>query len=59
MIGGGGLASESEDIRIRRVPASDAVARALAGEFTNAITSIALLWFASRRDWLRERWASR
>jgi ADP-ribose pyrophosphatase len=59
VIGSGGLASESEDIRIRRVPASDAIARALAGELTNAITSIALLWLASRRDWLRERWASR
>ena len=59
VIGSGGLASESEDIRIRRVPASDAIARALEGELTNAITSIALLWLASRRDWLRERWASR
>jgi ADP-ribose pyrophosphatase len=59
VIGSGGLASESEDIRVRRVPASDAIARALAGEATNAITSIALLWLASRRDWLRERWSSR
>ena len=59
VIGSGGLASENEDIRVRRVPASDAIARALAGEYTNAITSIALLWLASRRDWLRERWASR
>jgi ADP-ribose pyrophosphatase len=57
VIGGGGLASENEDIRIRRMPAGEAVDRALAGEFTNAITSLALFWLASRRDWLRARWA--
>ncbi len=58
LIGAGGLASENEDIRVRRMPASEAIARALAGEYPNAITSLALLWFASRRDWLRERWGA-
>lgn len=58
LIGSGGLASEHEDIRVRRMPASEAVARALAGEYPNAITSLALLWLASRRDWLRERWGT-
>ena len=56
LIGSAGLASENEDIRVRRMPASEAVARALAGEYPNAITSLALFWLASRRDWLRERW---
>ncbi len=56
LIGSGGLASENEDIRVRRMPAADAVARALAGEYPNAITSLALFWLASRRDWLRARW---
>ena len=56
LIGTGGLASENEDIRVRRMPAADAVALALAGEYPNAITSLALLWLASRRDWLRQRW---
>jgi ADP-ribose pyrophosphatase len=56
LIGTAGLASENEDIRVRRLPAPDAVARALAGDYPNAVTSLALLWLASRRDWLRERW---
>lgn len=56
VIGNGGLASEHEDIRVRLVPAADAVARAVAGEYPNAITGLALLWLAARRDWLRERW---
>jgi ADP-ribose pyrophosphatase len=58
VIGTGGLASENEDIRVRRMPAADAIARALAGEYSNAITGLALLWLAARRDWLRERWGA-
>lgn len=58
VVGMGGLASENEDIRVLRVPAADAVARALAGEYPNAITALALLWLAARRDWLRERWGA-
>ncbi len=54
--GYGGLASENEDIRIRILPAAAAIETALAGGYPNAITSLALLWFASRRDWLRTRW---
>ena len=52
-----GLASENEDIRVRVLDASDAIGAALAGRYANSITSIALLWFASRRDWLRAHWA--
>ena len=55
--GYGGLPSENEDIRVRVLPAAEAIADALAGRHANAITAIALLWFASRRDWLREQWA--
>lgn len=58
LIGSGGLASENEDLRVRRMSAADAVARAVAGEYPNAVTSLALLWLASRRDWLRERWGT-
>lgn len=56
IVGYGGLASENEDIRIRLMPAATAIQLALNGECPNAITSIALLWFASRRDWLRNIW---
>ncbi len=52
-----GLASENEDIRIRVLPALVAVEDALAGRYTNSITVMSLLWFASRRAWLRELWA--
>lgn len=58
LIGSAGLASENEDIRVRRLPAADALARALAGDYPNAVTSLALLWLACRRDWLRERWGA-
>lgn len=58
IIGSGGLASENEDIRVRRMPAADAITRAIAGDYPNAVTSLALLWLAARRDWLRERWAA-
>ncbi len=54
--GFGGLASEQEDIRIRVVPAATAIATALAGGYANSITTIALLWFAQRREWLRAKW---
>jgi ADP-ribose pyrophosphatase len=58
VLGSGGLASENEDLRVVRVPAADAIARVLAGEYPNAITALALLWLAARRDWLRERWGA-
>lgn len=56
VVGYGGLASESEDIRVRLMPASEAIDLALAGRCPNSITSLALLWFASRRPWLRKLW---
>ena len=56
--GYGGLASENEDIRIRVLDASAAIENALAGQYQNSITAIALLWFASKREWLRQEWAA-
>ncbi len=53
-----GLATEHEDIRTRVLPAAQAIEDALAGRHTNAITVMALLWFASKRDWLRQEWAA-
>ena len=53
-----GLASENEDIRIRVLPATLAIENAIAGRYPNSITAMALLWFAARREWLREQWAA-
>ena len=52
----GGLASEHEDIRARVWPAETAIEAALDGKFPNSVTTIALLWFALRRDKLRAEW---
>ncbi len=52
-----GLTSEHEDIRIRVLPAATVIAAVQAGAYPNSITTMALLWFTLRRDWLRERWA--
>jgi ADP-ribose pyrophosphatase len=57
LVGHGGLASEQEDIRIRVWPAQQAIDAALDGTFANSVTTIALLWLASRRDWLRQEWS--
>ena len=51
-----GTAAESEDIRVRVLPASEAIERALAGTITNSVTALGFLWLASRRDWLRSLW---
>jgi ADP-ribose pyrophosphatase len=51
-----GLASEGEDIRIRVWPAEAAIDAALAGTMPNSVTTIALLWLAARRAWLRAHW---
>jgi hypothetical protein len=51
------MAAEHEDIRARIWPASRAIDTALAGGFPNSVTSLALLWLASRRDWLRAHWS--
>ena len=56
--GFGGLASENEDIRIRVLDAAAAVEHALAGQYQNSITAIALLWFAAKREWLRREWGA-
>ena len=56
--GFGGLASENEDIRIRVLDAGQAIENALAGCYANSITAMALLWFASKREWLRREWTA-
>ena len=55
--GHAGLATEHEDIRTRVLPAAEAVENVLAGRYANSITAMSLLWFASKRDWLRREWA--
>jgi ADP-ribose pyrophosphatase len=55
--GHAGLAVEHEDIRVRVWPALEAIDAALAGKLPNVITMVALLWFAARREWLRQEWA--
>ncbi len=57
IIGQGGLAVEQEDIRVRLHTATDAIEAAIAGRYPNSVTTIALLWLAARRDWLRAHWA--
>jgi len=52
-----GLAVENEDIRVTVWPAARAIEAALAGRFPNVVTTVALLWLAARRDWLRQEWA--
>lgn len=56
IVGSGGLAGESEDIRIRVRPAQEAIADAIAGHYANSVTAISLLWLAAKRDWLRATW---
>jgi ADP-ribose pyrophosphatase len=56
-IGHGGLASESEDIRVRVWPADAAIAAAMAGRIANSVAAIGLLWFAANRARLRAEWS--
>jgi ADP-ribose pyrophosphatase len=56
IVGMAGLDAEHEDIRIRRWPAARAIEAALAGNFPNVVTTVALLWLAARRDHLRRIW---
>jgi ADP-ribose pyrophosphatase len=56
--GSGGLDIESEDIRVRVLPAEEAIGQVLAGAVPNSVTALGLLWLASRRTWLRERWTA-
>jgi ADP-ribose pyrophosphatase len=56
--GYGGEISENEDIRVRVWPAARAIEAAFAGEFTNAMTALALFWLASKREVLRQTWTT-
>lgn len=58
LAGAGGLAAEQEDIRVRVWPASRAIEDAVSGRFPNSVTTIALLWLAARREWLRTIWTA-
>jgi ADP-ribose pyrophosphatase len=58
VLGVHGLASENEDIRVRAIPAEQAIAAALAGEYPNSVATIGLLWLAAKRAWLREIWSA-
>jgi ADP-ribose pyrophosphatase len=51
-----GEPGENEDIRVRVWPAAEAIEAALAGRFSNIVTSAGLFWLAARRDWLRQQW---
>jgi ADP-ribose pyrophosphatase len=51
-----GLAEENEDIRVMAVPAATALEWVDLGHINNAITLVALLWFARHRETLRRRW---
>jgi len=51
-----GLAHEGEDIRVRVIPASEALAMLEQGTVLSAMTLIALQWLALNRGRLRERW---
>jgi hypothetical protein len=57
LIGYAGLAAESEDIRVRALPALTAIDRAIAGQYPNSVATIGLLWLAARREWLRGIWS--
>ena len=56
IVGQGGLASEHEDIRVRVIPAAEAVAQAVGGRVPNSVAALALMWLAARRDELRAQW---
>jgi ADP-ribose pyrophosphatase len=51
-----GLADEGEDIRVRAVPADEAIALLDQGRIVNAKTVIALSWLARHRGELRRTW---
>ncbi len=51
-----GLAEENEDIRVVVKPADEAIEMAEGGAINNAVTLLALQWFAVQREALRRRW---
>jgi ADP-ribose pyrophosphatase len=57
LIGYAGLAAESEDIRVRALPAQTAIDAAIAGQYPNSVATIGLLWLAARHSWLRDLWS--
>ncbi|HYC04766.1 MAG TPA: NUDIX domain-containing protein [Azospirillaceae bacterium] len=57
MGGHAGLEEEHEDIRVRAVPSDEALAWLDRDEVRNAVTLVALHWFARNRDMLRRRWS--
>ncbi len=59
ILGHGGLSDEDEDIRVRAVPAQEAIDQAVSGGYPNVVTTLALLWLAARRDKLRMEWGAR
>ena len=54
--GHAGMADEHEDIRVRVWSAERAIAAELAGQMTNSVTMIGLLWLAAQRPALRKEW---
>ena len=58
IVGHAGEPSEDEDIRVRVWSADAAIEAALVGRLTNIVTSVALLWFAARRDTLKRSWTT-
>jgi hypothetical protein len=41
---------------VRAVPADEAIARAVDGDYPNSVATIALLWLGLKRAWLRAAW---
>jgi len=58
ILGHHGLATEHEDIRVRAIPATQAIDAAIAGAYPNSVATIGLLWLAARHAWLRDRWST-
>jgi ADP-ribose pyrophosphatase len=52
-----GLAHEHEDIRVKVLSADEALALLEHNRLGNAVTIIALAWFARHREALRQRWS--
>lgn len=53
-----GVSEEGEDILLRVVPLTDALAALRSDRIASATTIIALQWLALNRDWLRSQWQS-
>lgn len=51
-----GLEHEGEDIRVLNVPTDTALNWLIEGRFVNALTLIAMQWFALHRDTLKQKW---